>query len=400
MLIRPLDLGWRRQAGGRSPAVLHVTQPVTEGVGNFVALLIAGQIELDRRVGLACDPRSELAEKAAAAGATVLPWPARREPGAGLITELAGLRRAVARFEPDIVHLHSSKAGLVGRLALRGRLPTVFQPNAWSFEALTGRRRLAAVRWESRAARWTDDLFLVSRHEHEAARAYGIEPLGGSVVLGNPVDVTRFRPATPDERRRKRHELGVADNQPLVGCIGRLCRQKGQDVLLDRWPEVAAAVPEAVLVLVGDGPDRDRLAAKAGPGIRLLGNRTDVAELLRALDVVVLPSRWEGMALTMLEAMATGLPVVTTDVGGAAETVGRGAGAVVPIGDGNAVARAVVARLLDRQLGQREGDRGRELAVEEHSSPAIIAAVDAAYQVTLARRVGVAALPTAPGPAR
>ena len=219
-------------------------------------------------------------------------------------------------------------------------------------------------------------------------------------MLGNPVDVTRFRPATPDERRRKRHELGVAENQALVGCIGRLCRQKGQDVLLDRWPEVAAALPEAVLVLVGDGPDRDRLEAKAGPGIRLLGNRTDVAELLRALDVVVLPSRWEGMALTMLEAMATGLPVVTTDVGGAAETVGRGAGAVVPIGDGNALARAVVARLLDRQLGQREGDRGRELAVEEHSSTAIIAAVDAAYQVTLARRVGVAALPTSPGPAR
>ena len=109
---------------------------------------------------------------------------------------------------------------------------------------------------------------------------------------------------------------------PLVVCVGRLCRQKGQDVLLDAWPAVRAAVPTARLVLVGDGPDRPHIEQRRLTGVHLAGHHDDVRPWLWAADVAVQPSRYETMALSMLEAMATGRSVVAADIEGAREALG------------------------------------------------------------------------------
>ena len=89
-------------------------------------------------------------------------------------------------------------------------------------------------------------------------------------------------------------------------CVGRLCRQKGQDILLDAWPAVLERVPDAHLLLVGDGPDAGAVRRRAGNGIRLAGKRTDVPIWLAAADVVAVPSRYDGMSVALLEAMASG----------------------------------------------------------------------------------------------
>jgi glycosyltransferase involved in cell wall biosynthesis len=365
-----------------SPAamrVLHVTQPVTEGVGHYVRLLVAGQQQRGYRVGLACAPASGLAAESQRLGAAVLAWEARRDPGPSVLAEVRRLRAVIRHFDPDVVHLHSSKAGMVGRLALRGAQPTVFQPNAWSFEAANGPVKTAALAWERRAARWTDLLVMVSNHELQQAAAHRIAARQGAIVVPNPVNAERFRPLPESSRAGLRRRLRLPPGR-LVVCVGRLCQQKGQDVLLAAWPGVAAAVTDAQLVLVGDGPMRAALERRAPPSVRFLGLRQDVPELLQAADLVVLPSRWEGMALTMLEAMATARSVVTTRVGGAEETVGRDAGAVVEVGDAPALTVAITRRLLDPELARAEGRQGRRIAASDHTIDAVLTTIDAVYR--------------------
>ena len=143
----------------------------------------------------------------------------------------------------------------------------------------------------------------MSEDERRLGEASGIR--GAFRVVPNGVDLEAIPFADAEERAAARARLELGDG-PLVVCVGRLSRQKGQDVLLDAWPQVTARVSDARLVLVGDGPEREALEARVSGETTLAGERDDVADWLAAADVVALPSRWEGMSLALLEAMARG----------------------------------------------------------------------------------------------
>ncbi|MFD6436395.1 glycosyltransferase [Streptomyces venezuelae] len=354
----------------RPPRVLHVSQPVEGGVARVVVDLAAAQAATGSDVHVACPPDGFLpgALRALGAGVHVHPWTASRSPGRGLPGEVRELRRVVDAVRPGLVHAHSAKAGLAARLALRGSIPTVFQPHAWSFEAVGGPAAFLARLWERRAARWAARIVCVSEAEWVTGRRAGIS--GSYQVIPNGVDTDRFAPTGQDPT-----------HVPLVVCVGRLCRQKGQDVLLRAWPAVAAQVPDARLVLVGDGPDDARLRERAGPRVAFAGAAADSAPWYRAADVVVLPSRWEGMALAPLEAMACGRPVVVTDVDGARESLppSHRPHSLVPPEDPDALARALIALLRDGQLRNALGRRGREHVLDHHDARRAAAAVDAVY---------------------
>jgi glycosyltransferase involved in cell wall biosynthesis len=196
------------------------------------------------------------------------------------------------------------------------------------------------------------------------------------------VDVHRF---VPQERDAARRRLGL-DDAPLALCMGRLALQKGQDTLLRAWPLVTSQVPDAQLALVGDGPERDALAELAVPGATLHGPSRSPEDWYAAADVVVVPSRWEGMALVPLEAMASERPVVGFDVAGLAESIGD-AGAVVPRGDVRGLAREVATRLGNPQLALREGRRGRVRAVTLYDRAQAVAGTDEAVRQLLVRDV-------------
>ncbi|GAB7033350.1 glycosyltransferase [Streptomyces sp. NPDC021749] len=348
---------------GERPTVLHVSQPVDGGVARVVADLARAQVAAGLRTVVAAPPGGALLRDAAAAGAEVVPWPARRAPGPALPGETGRLARLVRRLCPDLVHTHSAKAGLAARLAVRGRIPTVHQPHAWSFEALGGPAARLTVGWERYAARWAHRVLCVSEEERRRGETAGVP--GRWAVVRNGVDLHRCSPAYDD--RAARHALrrslpalaGLAPDAPLVVCVGRLCPQKDQRTLLRAWPAVRTAVPDAVLVLIGDGPDRARLRAGAPAGVRFAGAAEDTVPWYRAADLAVLPSRWEGMALAPLEAMACGRPVVVTDVGGAREALPPGAAphCLVPPGDPVALAQALRGLLtrppLRTELGAR-----------------------------------------------
>ncbi|WP_428815088.1 glycosyltransferase [Streptomyces albus subsp. chlorinus] len=348
--------------GGVPPGratVLHLAQPVEGGVARVVADLAAAQVRAGWSVVVACPAGGVLEREASAAGARTARWRAVREPGMRVAAEVYGVRRLMGEVRPDLVHAHSAKAGLAARLALRGRVPTVHQPHAWSFEAAAGRTARLARSWERYAARWADRVLCVSEAERETGTAAGVTARWA--VVRNGVDLTRFTPAAPgphpgEARAAARARLAalreVPHRTPLIVCVGRLCRQKGQRTLLAAWPRIAARVPGARLVLVGDGPDRERLRRAAPGGVLFAGACARVRDWYLAADLVVLPSLWEGMALTPLEAMACDRPVVVTDVDGSRELLppGQEATCLVPPADARALADAVTRLALDAAL--------------------------------------------------
>lgn len=357
--------------------VLHVAQPHEGGVAACVAQLAQAQHARGLDVQVACPSEGPLAAALADARVPVEPWEASRSPGRCLPRELGRLREVLGRRPPDLVHLHSAKAGLAGRLLLRGRLPTVFQPHAWSFDAVTGATRTATVAWERTAGRWTSLLVCVSEAERLHGSAIGVRATR-SVVVPNGVDLGLLTPAGDADRTRARQELGLPAG-PLAVCVGRLTEQKGQDLLLTAWPIVRRVVPAARLALVGEGPLRKRLVSLADESVLMVGARADVPLWLAAADVVVLPSRWEGMPLVPLEAMARCRSVVASDVTGVREAVPAAAGAVVPSGDGAALSAALVERLRSPQLCEQEGRAGRAHVQDHHDVRATTDRITAAY---------------------
>ena len=285
-----------------------------------------------------------------------------RSPGPSIAAETRSLAKIIDSVQPDLVHLHSSKAGLAGRLALRGRRPTVFQPHGWSFEAVQGALAWTAMRWERIGAHWAHSILCVSEAERDRGLSHGIRATFR--VVPNGVDLTTFCEAGDSEHGAARRRLGLGD-QPLVVCVGRLCKQKGQDVLVAAWPRVRARVPDAELALVGSGDSEAALRQAGGAGVSLVGPREDIPDWLAAADVVALPSRWEGMSLVLLEAMARGRSIVATDVNGVREAMGH-AGAVVPIEDRDALSAAIAERLLDPARRAREGAEAAERARRRH----------------------------------
>jgi glycosyltransferase involved in cell wall biosynthesis len=342
-------------------SVLHVTQPIQDGVARCVAALVRDQVARGWQVAVACPPGGELDGWILEVGADLIAWPARRTPGLWVPLEAAQVARIVRAREPDLVHLHSSKAGLAGRLAVRGRRPTVFQPHAWSFFVAEGVMRRLALVWERRGARWANALVCVSEGEREVGERAGIR--ANWRVVPNGIDLAAFPPATDGDRAAARTRLGL-DAGPLVVCVGRLSRQKGQDVLLDAWPLVTRNVPDASLVLVGDGPEADRLRRRAREGVRFAGRRDDVGEWLGAADLVAVPSRWDGLSLVVLEAMARARSVVAADIPAVRDVISPEA--AVPVEDATRLAEAIVERLVDPQLRAGEGDANRELVERKH----------------------------------
>ncbi|MFH9671446.1 glycosyltransferase [Streptomyces sp. NPDC017405] len=383
------------------PRVLHLAQPVDGGVARVVLDLTRAQLAAGLRVTVGC-PGGALAAGARELGAEVRDWPAGRSPGPGLPGEVRRLVRLLDEVRPELVHAHSAKAGLAARLAVRGRVPTVFQPHAWSFEAVGGLPAALALRWERWGARWAHRVVCVSEAERATGLRAGVR--AAYRIVPNGIDTTRFspgpavpaaplppagtgQPGDPARTGDGHRTAGEAspDRRPLVVCVGRLCRQKGQDVLLCAWDAVVRALPRARLVLVGDGPDHEALRRRAHPSVEFTGAVTDVVSWYRAADLVVLPSRWEGMALAPLEALGCGRPVVLTDVDGARESLppALAARCLVPPADPGALARAITGLLSDPPLRAAFGDQGRRHVVSRHDVRHTAARITAVYRELL-----------------
>jgi len=292
---------------------------------------------------------------------------------------LAELVRLCRRLRPDIVHAHSSKAGVLGRVAatLAGVPIRVFTVHGWPFGAYGGLQGRVYL-WLERLMRpITTSVICVAESTRELGLTEGVCGPERTVVIHNAVDVSVF---ARDRRRRR---------LPRIISIGRLAFPKDFATLVEALRIVDA---EHEAVLVGDGPGlRDVTAEIRRLGlssrVRLVGARRDVGDLLAQADVFVLSSRSEGFPISILEAMAAGLPVVASDVGGVAEAVVDGAtGLLVPAGDPGSLADALQRLLRDAELRRSFGARGRDRVLRRFDAASFRAAHLELYRRELARR--------------
>jgi glycosyltransferase involved in cell wall biosynthesis len=287
---------------------------------------------------------------------------------------------AILRAEkPDIVHGHMPISGFLARIAAQvAGVPTVaYTCHGFLFNHVSSSlsHRALSFIMEWTAARVTDVFMTVSEAEARDARRLGISRR--AVAVRNGRDPAIFRP-DPAARTRMRTELGVPPDRVVVIAVSRLVWHKG-------YPELAAAmrsVPEAELWVVGERLESDRgadmiaLLRTAGLGFRLriLGYREDIPALLAAADIFALPSRFEGLPMSVIEAMLTGLPVVATNVRGPDEQVEHEVtGLKVPAGDAAALGSALTRLARDPAARVRMGEAGRQRALDCYDEAKVLA---------------------------
>jgi glycosyltransferase involved in cell wall biosynthesis len=334
------------------------------GVGRHVRSL-AGRFVADRmRVVVAGPEPTQQTFDFTGTGAHFVPVRITR-PGTEALA-VPALRRATTGV--DVVHAHGLRAGLAAVLNRRRPLVVTLHNTVLN----EGPSRALLTAGERVVARGADAVLGASPDLVERACA-----LGARDARFVPVAAPRLAPAR--DAATVRAELGLTGEQPLIVCVARLHPQKALPVLVEASRRWGGLHPAPLVAVVGGGPLAatlaDQIAAERAP-VRLLGRRNDVADLLSAADVVVLPSLWEARPLVLSEALQLGRPIVATRVGGIPDLV-RDAAVLVPAADADALATAV-AGLLERpgdrqELAERAKRRALDLPTEDDTAEAVLA---------------------------
>ena len=321
----------------------------------------------------------------------ILPWLAHAI--APLRDVVAVTRLASMLSGVDLLHTHSSKAGLLGRAAARlaGVRAVVHTVHGWSFNDVqpAATRRLF-VEVERAAARVTDRIVCVARADQARGLAAGIGQVAQYRILRSGIDPSLYRPPA-GARLRLRESIGASPTDVIVGSIANFKPQKAPLDFVEAARLAQARDSRLRFVVAGDGemrPEVERAIAKAGlaPVVHLLGWRDDIPELLAAMDIFLLTSLFEGLPRVVLQAMAASVPVVATDTGGVAEVVVSGvSGVLVPPADPAAAAGAIVALAGDPDARRRLATAAAAVLGSEFDIRRMVRDLEALYDEVLER---------------
>jgi glycosyltransferase involved in cell wall biosynthesis len=377
--------------------IVEVCEPLREGVGRHVTDISVGLSERGHDVHVVYSPhRSDgaLVERLTLTKRiSVVPIPMRREPSLSDIGALFAIKRYIARHGPfDIVHGHSSKAGVLARLACAiGTSRVIYTPHAFATMNQTSPRlKLFAYQVIERAlAPIANRVICAASDEYSHARDRLKISDKRLVTLFNCIDPTTFR-----RESDLRTELGLEPSVPIIGFVGRLEYQKGADIAIAALPQILAAHPTAILVIIGEGIERQRLESQAlssgvNRAVRWLGVRK-AREYFHNLDLLLCPSRYDGGAYTVIEGLYSGLPVVCTAVGIARDVIRDGVnGFALPSADPEAMAAAANALLSDLGLRRRISEAARRSGGYFHTARML----DELEEIYLGRLSGYRAVP-------
>jgi glycosyltransferase involved in cell wall biosynthesis len=353
---------------------------VMGGMEEHVLQLGRGLVERGVPVAVICSPYESirpLREALTAAGVAVHALSDRGRPPLGALRRLGTLIKTFRHYKGCVLHMHFTgfRGGDLVVLAARlaGASKIVRSVHLPPVPPITRFDR-AGITWRDRLLARVICVSGPTRQAH--LDGLGRDP-SKCVVVHNGIDLQRFSPSIAGNDIRV--EFGLDPSTPVVGTVSRLGEaRKGVNYFVDMVPFVAANHPRARFVVVGDGALRAELEAQAtrlGIADRMIftGERNDVAHLLAAMDVFVIPSLYEACQYSLLEAMAMGKPVVATPAGVAPDVVfDHETGLLVPLADSQALAEAVSRLLDDRALAVRVGMKARELMASHFSVDAMV----------------------------
>jgi glycosyltransferase involved in cell wall biosynthesis len=348
------------------------------------------------RVVLISSPGELLDQMVEEEGVEAVPIPMCRDiaPLSDLVS-LIRLSRALARLRPDMTEFSTPKAGLLGNLAARwcGVPVRVYMLRGLRLETLAGLKRRVLVWAERIASACARHVVCNSRSLRAMAIALRLAPAQKLHLIGsgssNGVDIDRFSPG-PDLIRRR---LGILPPAPVIGFVGRLTRDKGIPELIDAFDEVLHSIPSARLLLVGwfdrsedavSEPLKRRILAH--PRIVCTGYVKDTAPYYRAMDVMALPTWREGFPNVVLEAAASGVPVVTTISTGSRDAViPEVTGLLIPAGYPQAIAESLLRLLRHPEDRVRMGRAARTWVIERFVNGRVLGLTVSFYRTLLAR---------------
>jgi glycosyltransferase involved in cell wall biosynthesis len=331
-------------------ALLVDTAREWRGGQNQILLTASGLRARGEQVTLVCRRGGQLESRAREAGLPLSSLPFRGDLS---LRALLPLARLIRESGADLLQLNDAHAVACGVLASRlaGRATTLATRRVdFPLRGPLSRRKYAAC----------DGVIAVSRAIRQVLEADGLAPERLHLVYEGVAD----RPPAPGGREALR-QLGIPEDSPVVGTVAALTDHKDHATLLAAIPAVAARLPKARFLLIGDGELRAPLEAQArelalGERCVFAGFRTDLDRLIPALTVFCLTSKWEGLGTSLLDAMCFARPIVATSAGGIPEAVADGiSGRLVPVGDSKALAEALVALLSDAATGEAMGREGR-----------------------------------------
>lgn len=291
-----------------------------------------------------------------------------RKPGLDLKLAVK-MRKVVAAENIDLLHTHQYTPFFYAALSRRlgSSPPILFTEHGRHYPDERKPKRVLANRWLIKPS---DRVTAVGRFVKQALIDNEGISEGRIKVIYNGIDPDAFPPADAASRSRARRLIGVDDETPLVMQVARFHPVKDHETAVRGFAKTVKSIPSALLCLVGDGGEREAIETLCGElvireNVRFLGVRDDVAQLIPGADVFMLSSLSEGVSVTLLEAMATGLPIVATDVGGNPEVVEHGTtGLLSPRGDHEALAANLVTLLQDPAQRQAFGRAGRARLLE------------------------------------
>jgi glycosyltransferase involved in cell wall biosynthesis len=278
------------------------------------------------------------------------------------------MSKAIKRENPDIVHTHSSKSGIIGRLAakLAGVRTILHTPHVFPFEMDVGPlKKKCYLLLERMTAKWTTLLLAVSQAEKAVALKHGMFSDKNAIVNANGIDPDLWL-KNPEMRKEMREQAGILADDFVVGMVGRFMPQKGHSILIDAAEILLQKQRKIKFIMVGDGTLKNKIrnlsfTNKINNSFHFFVQVDDIASYYSMFDCLVLPSLWEGCPYTIMEAMAMNIPVIASSVGGVTEIIEDGmSGLLVPAGKADKLAEAIEKLCENRKFCETLGQNGKK----------------------------------------
>lgn len=304
----------------------------------------------------------------------------QRSIGKADISAMSAVRKLIRKYKPDIVYAHSSKAGAIVRVANIGlkkdgeEIRCIYNPHGWAFNMRCGKKKqMIYTAIEKLAAPFCDKIICISETEKQSALEKKVCKKDKLQVIVNGIDIEEYElRKTAGLSTVSRESCGISQTAFVVGMVGRISEQKAPDVFIKAAKQINEKVPEAHFMIVGDGPDREKIesyAKKHGIPLHITGWVENALDYVNLFDIALLLSRWEGFGLALPEYMLVGKPIIACNVDAIPSIITDGEnGLLVNVDDVNAVVKAVSRLHEDSLLRIQLINRGRITVREKYDA--------------------------------